>query len=123
MIFKKEIGRMMVGKTAKQRKVEETTPSRIEIRRLFGRPLNMPLVAEVEPAHPGFMAHAVGISVFGYGGAAAEAIKALKEGIEDMCRGEEFLDRRATAERMLLLANLMAGKGRRNTEQREQPGR
>lgn len=101
----------------KQSKVEESTPSRMEISRLFGRPLNMPLVAVVERTDPGFTAHAVGISVFGYGEAAAEAVKALKQGIESMCQDEECFDRRAMVERMLLLTNLMAGKGRRSAEQ------
>jgi hypothetical protein len=113
---------MAVGKMAKQCKVEESTPSRIEIRRLLGRRLKTPLVATVESADPGFVAHTEGISVFGYGDAAAEAIKALKEGIENMCRSDEFLDRRAKVERMLLLANLMTGRGRRSTEQHEQLG-
>jgi hypothetical protein len=107
---------------AKQCKVEESTPSRIEIQRLLGRRLKTPLVATVESADLGFVAHTVGISVFGYGDDAAEAIEILKEGLENMCRNES-LDRRAAVERMLLLANLMAGKERKSTERHEPLGR
>ncbi|MGD0229634.1 MAG: hypothetical protein ABSC19_04645 [Syntrophorhabdales bacterium] len=94
---------------ARQCKVEEFIPCRIEIRRLLGRQLKMPLVAVVEPVPPGFMAHVSGIAVFGYGDDDAEAIDVLKQGIEDICQGDGFLDLRASIQRMLLLANLMAG--------------
>jgi hypothetical protein len=89
--------------------MEESAACRIEIRRLLGRQLKMPLVALVEPAQPGFVAHATGISVFGYGDNAAEAVEVLKEGIESICRDEGFLDLRDAIQRMLLLDNLMAG--------------
>ncbi len=99
---------------ARQYEVEESVPCRIEIHHLLGRQLKNPLVAVVEPAQPGFVAHAAGISVFGYGDDAAEAIEVLKQGIESICRGEGFLDLRATIQRLLLLDNLKAeGNGRR----------
>jgi hypothetical protein len=91
-------------------KVEETAGRRIRIRRLLGRRLRMPLVAVVERVNPGFVAYAGGISVFGYGDDPAEAIKVLKEGIENMCLDEEFLDLRASVQRMLLLENVMTGE-------------
>jgi len=97
---------------AKQCKVEESTPSRIEIQRLLGRRLKTPLVATVESADLGFVAHTVGISVFGYGDDAAEAIDALKQGVEDICRNEGFLELRASIQRRLLLENLVAGEER-----------
>jgi hypothetical protein len=99
---------------ARRCKVEESTPRRIKIRGLLGRRLKMPLVALVEPAQPGFVAHAAGISVFGYGDDADEAVQVLKEGLEGICRDEGFLDLRATIQRMLLLQNLMAGEERRS---------
>jgi hypothetical protein len=92
----------------RQDKVEGSAPRRIEIRRLLGRPLKTPLVAVVEPAQPGFVAHASGISVFGYGDDASEALECLKQGIESICRDEGFLDMRAAIQRKLLLENLMA---------------
>ena len=94
---------------ARECKIEEPTPRRIEIRRLLGRQLRMPLVAEVEAARPGFVAHAAGISVFGYGDNAAEAVEVLKEGIENICQEEGFLDLRNKIQRMLLLDNLKTG--------------
>ncbi len=94
---------------ARQDKVEESFPCRVEIDRLLGKQLKMPLIAVIEPAQPGFVAHAAGISVFGYGDDAAEALEVLKEGIENICRGEGFLDLRATIQRLLLLDNLKAG--------------
>ncbi|MGD0229214.1 MAG: hypothetical protein ABSC19_02500 [Syntrophorhabdales bacterium] len=97
---------------ARQRKVEESTPCRIEICRLLGRQLKRPLVAVVEPVAPGFMAHVAGISVFGYGDDADEAVEVLKQGIESICQGEGFLDLRTTIQRMLLLENLMTGEKR-----------
>jgi hypothetical protein len=97
---------------ARQCKVEESTPCHIEIRRLLGRQLKIPLVAVAEPVHPGFVAHVAGISVFGYGDAAAEAIEVLEQEIESLCRNEGFLDLRATVQRTLLLANIMAGEER-----------
>ncbi len=97
---------------ARQCKVKEPTPCRIEIRRLLGRQLKMPLVAVVEAVEPGFVAHAAGISVFGYGDNADEAIEVLKEGIESICRGEGFFDLRATIQRMLLLENFMESEER-----------
>ncbi|MGD0231996.1 MAG: hypothetical protein ABSC19_16850 [Syntrophorhabdales bacterium] len=92
---------------ARQRKAEESIPYRVEIRNLLGRQLKRPLVAVVEPAHPGFVAHVAGISVFGYGDDATQAMKVLKEGIEGICQNEEFLNPRATIQRMLLLQNFM----------------
>ena len=100
---------MGVPLMARECKVEESTPCRIEIRRLLGRRLKTPLVAIVEPVQPGFVAHASGISVFGYGDNAAEAVEVLKEGIENICQDERFLDLRNAIQRMLLLDNLMAG--------------
>ncbi len=94
---------------ARECKIEEPTTCRVEIRRLLGRQLKMPLVAEVEAAKPGFVAHAAGISVFGYGDNAAEAVEVLKEGIESICREDGFLDLRDAIQRMLLLDNLKAG--------------
>ncbi len=95
---------------ARECKVEEPIPCRIEIHRLLGKQLKMPLVALVEPAQPGFVAHAPGISVFGYGDDAAEAVEVLKQGIESVCKDEGFLDLRDAIQRMLLLDNLMAGR-------------
>ena len=95
---------------AREYKVEEPIPCRIEIHRLLGEQLKMPLVALVEPAQPGFVAHAAGISVFGYGDDAAEAVEVLKQGIESICQDEGFLDLRDAIQRMLLLDNLMAGR-------------
>jgi hypothetical protein len=85
----------------------------MEIRRLLGRRLNRPLVAVVEPVQNGFMAHAAGISVFGYGDDAAEAVEVLKQGIESICRDEGFLDLRDAIQRTLLLDNFMAGGNRK----------
>ena len=89
---------------------EESTPGRIEIDRILGKRLKKPLVAIVEPARPGFVAHAAGISVFGYGDDTDEALEVLKEGIESVCRDEGFLDLGAEIQKMLLLENLMAGE-------------
>ncbi len=89
---------------------EESTPCRIEIDRFRGRRLKKPLVAVVEPTQPGFVAHVAGISVFGYGDDADEALEVLKEGMESMCRGEGFLDLGSAIQKMLLLENLMAGE-------------
>jgi hypothetical protein len=101
---------MGVSFMARVCKVEEPIPCRIEIHRLLGKQLKMPLVALVEPAQPGFVAHAAGISVFGYGDDAAEAVEVLKQGIESVCKDEGFLDLRDAIQRMLLLDNLMAGR-------------
>ncbi len=95
----------------RQRKIEGSIARSVEIRRLFDRRLKTPLIATVEPADPGFAAHAEGLSVFGYGDNAAEAIQVLKEGIEGIYGDEEFLDLRARVQRMLLLENL-AGEER-----------
>ena len=95
---------------AREYKVEESIPYRVEIRRLLGKQLKMPLVAVVEQAQPGFVAHATGISVFGYGDDASEALEVLKQGIESVCKDEGFLDLRDAIQRMLLLDNLMAGR-------------
>ena len=95
---------------ARQYEPEEQTGRRVHIRRLLGKRLRIPLVAMVEPVNPGFVAHAGGISVFGYGDNATEAIEVLKEGIENMCLDDEFVDLRAAVQRMLLLENVMAGE-------------
>ncbi len=97
---------------ARQYKVEEASGRCIRIRRLLGRRLRMPLVAVVEPVDPGFVAYAGGISVFGYGDDPAEAVRVLKEGIENMCLDEEFLDLRASVQRMLVLENVMKSEKR-----------
>jgi len=97
---------------ARRRKVEESTPPCIEIRRLLGRQLKMPLAVVVEPVDSGFMAHAAGISIFGYGYDAIDALEVLKRGIESTCQGEEFLDLRAAIQGMFLPKNLMAGQER-----------
>lgn len=97
---------------ARERKVQESTPRRIEIRRLLGRQLKMPLVVVVEPVNTGFMAHAVGISIFGYGYDAIEALEVLKRGIESIYRGEEFPDLRAVIQGMFMPENLVAGQER-----------
>ena len=93
----------------RQGKLEEPIERSFEIRRLFDRRLKTPLIATVEPADPGFAAHAEGLSVFGYGDDPAEAIQVLKEGIEGIYGDEEFLDLRARVQRILLLENLAAG--------------
>ena len=85
----------------------------MEIRRLLGRRLNRPLVAVVEPVQNGFMAHAAGISVFGYGYDAIEALGVLKQGLESIYRGEEFLDLRAMIRGMLLPESLTAHRARK----------
>ena len=103
---------------ARQCEPEESTPCRIEIRRLLGRQLKKPLVAVVEPAKPGFVAHAAGISVFGYGDDAAEAVEVLKQGIESICRDEGFLDLRATIQRMLPAGQPHGGRGTGSLENR-----
>ena len=82
------------------------------IGRLLGKQLKTPLVAVVEPVHAGFVAHAASISVFAYGRDDAEAVEVLKQGIESMYRGEEFLDLRAVIQSMLLPDHLMAGRER-----------
>ena len=92
---------------ARKCKDEESIPRLIEIHRLLGRRLKTPLVATVESADPGFVAHSAGVCVFGYGDDAAEAIEILKEGLENMCWNES-LDLRGTIQRMLLLENLSA---------------
>ena len=97
---------------ARQYKPEEPAGRRIAIRRLLGRRLRMPLFAVVEPVDPGFVAHAGGISIFGYGDDPAEAVRVLKEGMESMCLDEEFLDLRGSIQRMLLLKNFMTGEKR-----------
>ena len=97
---------------ARHYNVEESDPCRFEIRRLLGRQLGMPLVAVVEPMHPGFKAHAAGISVFGYGYDAVEAVEVFKQGIEGIYQGEEFLDLRAVIRSMFLPESLMAGQER-----------
>ncbi len=92
---------------SRQCKAEECVPCLLKIRRLMGRRLKTPLVATVESASIGFVAHAAGIPVFGYGDDEAEAFKTLREGLEKMCRQEEeFLDLRTNIQRMLLLENL-----------------
>ena len=93
-----------------QYEVEEPALCHVEIRHLLGKQLKIPLVAVVEPVNPGFVAHAAGISVFGYGDVAHEAVEVLKQGIEHLCRSEGFLDLRATIQKILLLANLVAGE-------------
>jgi hypothetical protein len=95
----------------KRRKLEEPVARSVEIRRLFDRRLKTPLIATVEPTAPGFAAHTEGLPVFGYGDDPAEAVQALKEGIEGIYGDEEFLDLRARVQRMLLLQNL-AGEER-----------
>jgi hypothetical protein len=82
------------------------------IRRLLGKQLKVPLVATVESANPGCVAHAADISVFGYGRDDAEAVEVLKQGIESMCLGEEFLDLRATIYSMVLPEDVVAGQER-----------
>jgi signal transduction histidine kinase len=97
---------------ARQCNVEEPTPLRIEMRRLLDRQLRVPLVAVVEPAHPGFKAHTAGMSVFGYGDDVVEALEVLKEGIESIYRDEEFPDVRAVIRGMLLPEDHMADRER-----------
>ena len=87
---------------AKRRKEEDPIPCRIEIRRLLGRQLRMPLTAAVEPVDSGFVAHAPGVSVFSYGYDAVETIEVLKRGIESIYGGEEFPDMKAVIRGMLL---------------------
>ena len=77
--------------------------------RLLGKQLKVPLVATVESANPGCVAHAADISVFGYGRDDAEAVEVLKQGIESMCLGEEYLDLRAAIRGMFVPENPMAG--------------
>ncbi len=91
---------------ASESDIEERTSRRVEILSLLGRRLKKPLVAVVEPVQPGFVAHATGISVFGYGDDDDEAVEVLLQGIEGMCRDEGILDLRATIQRKLLLENL-----------------
>ena len=83
---------------ARQYEPEEQTGRRVHIRRLLGKRLRIPLVAMVEPVNPGFVAHAGGISVFGYGDNTTEAIEVLKEGIENICMDDEFVDLRAAVQ-------------------------
>jgi signal transduction histidine kinase len=101
----------------RQRNVEEPTQCRIEISRLLDRQLRTPLVAVIEPRHPGFAAHIEGISVFGYGYDAVDAVEVLKRGIENIYRGEEFPDLRAVIRGMLLPENLMADRERESKEE------
>jgi hypothetical protein len=88
-------------------------PKTTTICRLLGTQLKVPLVAIVESANPGSVAHTADISVFGYGRDDAEAVEVLKQGIETMCLGEEFLDLRAAIYRMMLSENLAAGLERK----------
>ncbi len=102
---------------ARQYNAEESDQSRVEIRRLLGRQLGKPLVAVAEPMHPGFRAHAAGISVFGYGYDAAEAIEVFKQGIESMYQSEAFPDLRTVVRSMFLPESLMPDQ-ERETEKR-----
>ncbi len=106
---------------ATEPKVEASIQCQIEIRRLLGRQLKMPLVAVVEPVRPGFKAHAAGIPVFGYGCDAMEALEVLKAGIEGIYRGEEFPDLRSAIRRMFLPENLVAGRERAESPPAESP--
>lgn len=93
----------------RHRRAEESTPRRVEIHNLLGKQLRMPLVAGVQATHPGFMAHTEGIAILGYGDDAAEAVEALKEGIEGICQNQESIDLRCMIQRMLLLDKLHGG--------------
>ena len=97
---------------AKQYNFEESVPFRIEMRRLLGRQLDVPLVVVVEPVSPGFVARAAGISVFGYGHDAVEAIEVLKEGMENIYKGEEFPDLQAAIRRMFVPKDIMEDPNR-----------
>jgi hypothetical protein len=82
---------------------------RIEISRILGKRLEVPLVALTRPASPGFVAHTVGMPVLGYGDDAADAVEVLTRGIEQMCLSGEFPDIRARLEELLLTNGLTAG--------------
>ncbi len=60
-------------------------------------------MAVVESASLGFVAHATGIDVFGYGDDPDEAIRVLKEGIEGICTDRRMADLRSAVQRMLIL--------------------
>ncbi len=82
----------------RQGKTEAPEDCRIQIDPLFGCRLKTPLIASVEPLHPGFVAHAAGLPVFGYGVAPEDALEALKDGVENVFETGEFLDLDATTE-------------------------
>ncbi len=80
---------------------EESTPYRVEISHLLGKPLKPSLVAVVEPVKCGFAARATDLSVVGYGDDPAQAVEVLRQGIESMYESEEFLDFRYAIQSML----------------------